>query len=136
MHIRTTEEKTLIGLEFATSLGALTGGLMLIVRPDGAILRAKLSALTGSPFGDWRVPGILLGMLGGGGFLLGGLLQTRGWVRAREVSIVCGIGLVGFEIAELAWIGFQPLEVLFVLVGLAVTSLAIRQKSQISHGPV
>ena len=31
-----------------------------------------------------------------------------------------------FEAAELAWLGFQPLEAIFAVVGLAVTWLAWR----------
>jgi len=43
---------------------------------------------------------------------------------ARELSMAAGTGLVCFEAFELAWLGFQPLEVMFVLVGLAVIVLA------------
>ena len=38
--------------------------------------------------------------------------------------MAAGTGLVCFEAFELAWLGFQPLEVMFVLVGLAVIVLA------------
>ena len=33
-------------------------------------------------------------------------------------------GLVCFEAAELAWIGFQPLEAVFALVGVTIVGLA------------
>ena len=81
--------------------------------PDGSLLRADSSALAGSPFSDWRVPGVLLAGLVGGGFLLAGWWQWRGRRHARELSMAAGAGLVFFEAAELAWIGFQPLEALF-----------------------
>jgi hypothetical protein len=40
------------------------------------------------------------------------------------MSMAAGAGLICFEAAELAWIGFQPLEALFAAVGVIVLSLA------------
>ena len=108
---------------------------MLLVRPDGSLLQAKLSALDGSPFSSWRVPGALLAALVGGGFLLTAEWQRRGLPYARALSIFAGVGLIAFEAAELAWIGFQPLEGLFGIVGAAVTLLALRQGSPMAQDP-
>jgi hypothetical protein len=44
--------------------------------------------------------------------------------HARELSMAAGAGLVCFESAELAWIGFQPLEAVFALVGVTIVGLA------------
>jgi len=119
-------EGALVTLEFATGTFALVGGILLIARPDGSLLRADRAALSGSPFGDWRVPGVLLFVLVGFGFLLAAECQRRRLRGARALSIVAGTGLVAFEIAELAWIGFQPLELAFAAVGVAVVVLAVR----------
>jgi hypothetical protein len=107
-----------------TGATGLAGGVLLASVPDGSLLHANPSALAGTPFGDWRVPGVLLAVLVGGGFLLTGWWQWRDHWHARELSIFAGIGLIAFEAAELAWIGFQPLQVLFTLVGLAIIGLA------------
>jgi hypothetical protein len=40
--------------------------------------------------------------------------------------MAAGAGLVCFEAAELAWIGFQPLEAVFAAVGVIVLGLAGR----------
>ena len=80
--------------------------------------------LAGSPFSDWRVPGVLLAGLVGGGFLLAGWWQWRGHRHARELSMAAGAGLVCFEAAELAWLEFQPLEAVFAAVGVIVIGLA------------
>jgi hypothetical protein len=124
--VRSCTERALVTLELGTGSAALVGGVLLVVRPDGSLLQADAAALEGSPFTDWRVPGVLLGTLVGGGFLLAGRWQ---WARkrlARRLSMLAGAGLVAFEAAEVVWLGFQPLEAVFAVVGLAVVVLARR----------
>lgn len=118
----------LVGLELVTGGAALVGGLLLIVAPDGSLMQADTGVLAGSPFHDWRVPGVLLGGLVGLGFLGVGAWQwSAGW-HARELSAAAGLGLIGFEAAEWVWLGFQPLELVFALVGACVTALAWRAR--------
>lgn len=109
-----------------TGATGLAGGLALIAVPDGSLLRADLATLAGTPFSDWRAPGALLAGLVGGGFLLAGYWQWRGRRRARELSMLAGAGLVCFEAAEVAWLGFRPLEAVFAAVGVTVLVLAWR----------
>jgi len=116
----------LVALELVTGATGLAGGVLLAAAPDGALLRADPATLARTPFADWRVPGVLLGGLVGGGFLLAGWWQWRGHRHARELSMAAGLGLVCFEAAELGWLGFQPLEAVFAVVGVAVTGLAWR----------
>jgi len=40
---------------------------------------------------------------------------------------MAGADLVCFEAVELAWIGFQPLEAVFAIVGVAIVILAWRR---------
>src|SRR5262249_53733769 len=58
----------------------------------GSLLRADPAVLAGTPFSDWRVPGVLLAGLAGGGFLLAGWRQWRGHRYARELSMAAGAG--------------------------------------------
>jgi hypothetical protein len=118
-------QRWLVGLELFTGAAGVAGGGALAARPDGSLLQAKLTALDGSPFRDWRVPGALLAILVGGGFLLSGTAELRRWRHARALSTLAGLGLVVFEGAELAWIGPQPLEALFAAIGIAVAALAM-----------
>jgi len=119
-------KRALITLELVTGAAALAGGALLAAAPDGSLLQANPAVLAGSPFSDWRVPGVLLAGLAGGGFLRAGWWQLRGHRYARELSIAAGAGLVCFEAAELAWIGFQPLEAVLAAVGVIVLGLAWR----------
>jgi hypothetical protein len=123
---RRRRQRTLVGLELFTGVAGAIGGLLLVAEPDGSLMDAKLSALAGSPFSDWRIPGVLLATLVGGGFLVAGLWQWRDGWHARELSLLAGLGLVAFEAVELVWIGFQPLEAVFGGVGVVVAGLAWR----------
>jgi hypothetical protein len=104
--------------------------VLLAAVPDGSLLRADPAVLASSPFSDWMMPGVLLAALVGAGFLLTAWWQLRALRFARELSVVAGAGLVCFEAAELLWIGFQPLEAVFAVIGVAIVSLARRPKSQ------
>jgi preprotein translocase subunit Sec61beta len=118
--------RALVTLELVTGVAGLAGGVLLAAAPDGSLLRADLAVLAGTPFSDWRVPGVLLAGLVGGGFLLAGWWQWRGHRHARELSMAAGAGLVCFEAGELGWIGFQPLEAVFAAVGVSIIVLAWR----------
>jgi hypothetical protein len=121
---RRWRRRVLIGLELLTGTTAVAGGLLLAAAPDGSLMRADPVALAGSPFADWRLPGVLLATLVGGGYLVTGSWQWRDGPWARALSMVAGAGLVVFEAFELAWIGFQPLQVVCAVAGTAVLVLA------------
>jgi len=42
------------------SIGAFYGGLAFIIRPDGSLFRMQVEILSGSPFRDFQIPGIIL----------------------------------------------------------------------------
>ncbi|WP_461170679.1 hypothetical protein [Arthrobacter sp. Z1-15] len=120
------QERLLMGLEFSTAAAALGGGILLAVRPDGAFLHADPAVLRRTPFSTWRLPGLLLAGGCGGGYALSGLLHLRRSRAARLISVAAGTALVGLEMWEIAFIEYQPLEVLFAGVGIAVVVLALR----------
>jgi hypothetical protein len=86
-------QRALVTLELVTGAAGLAGGVLLAAVPDGSLLRADPAALAGTPFSDWRVPGVLLARLVGGGFLLAGWWQWRGHRHARGLSMTAGRGL-------------------------------------------
>jgi hypothetical protein len=117
--------RVLVGLELFTGATALVGGVLLAIAPDGSLLAADPAVLIGSPFADYRWPGILLATLVGAGYLLTGFWQARSGVGARALSVFAGVGLVVFEASELLWLGFQPLEAVLAVIGAAVAVLAV-----------
>lgn len=50
----------LIVLQFLLGLGAIVGGGVFILAPDGHLMQIPLDLLKGTPFSDYLVPGILL----------------------------------------------------------------------------
>jgi hypothetical protein len=118
-------ERALARLELGTGVLAVIGGALLAIAPDGSLMNADPATLAGSPFADYRWPGVLLATLVGGGYLLTGLWQRRGGPGARALSVFAGVGLIAFEAAELLWLGFQPLELMFALVGVVVVTMAL-----------
>ena len=117
--------RVLVGLELFTGATALVGGVLLAIAPDGSLLAAAPAALAGSPFADYRWPGILLATLVGAGYLVTGFWQARAGVGARALSVFAGVVLVVFEASELLWLGFQPLEAVLAVIGAAVAVLAV-----------
>jgi hypothetical protein len=102
-----TDARVLAVLELGIGAAALAGGALLAAVPDGSLLRADPRVLIGTPFADWRVPGLLLATLVGGGFLLPVMAMAQPLACPRSFG-VRGVGLIAFEAAEVAWIGFQP----------------------------
>jgi hypothetical protein len=126
LNSRRRRTAALAALELLTGGAAIVGGVLLALRPDGSLLGAKRDALAGTPFSDWRAPGVLLATLVGGGGLVAGCSVLAHGRYARPISTLFGVGLFAFEVVEGAWIGFQPLQALFGAVGVGITAVANR----------
>jgi hypothetical protein len=115
----------LVRVELATGGSALLCGTLLALRPDGSLLGLPTRVLVGGPFTDWRLPGLLLAGLVGVGYLAAGAWERQRYPYRRELSILAGTGLVVFEAVEWRWLGFHPLQAVFMGVGAGVVSLAV-----------
>ena len=121
--------KAAVALEVLLSLGALAGGLVLVIAPRGEIMPLPLSALAGSPFDTYLVPGLILFGVLGLGPLVAALLA---WLRhplAPTAAVVVGVGLLIWVAVEVAIIGYSnepPLQAIYVILGVAIVLVAIR----------
>lgn len=125
--------RALVGLELITGASALLCGALLALRPDGSVLGLPVRVLEGTPFIDWRQPGLLLAGFVGVGYLVAGTAQRFRLPRRRELSVLAGSGLVLFEAVEWGWLGFHPLQAVFMAVGVAVTVLASTADVAVNH---
>ena len=122
---RARARRVLVTMELLTGGSALLSGGLLAIRPDGSWLGLPTQVLVGGPFADWRLPGLLLGALVGVGFLTAGTLERGRYRRSGQVSFLAGAGLIAFEAVEWRWLGFHPLQPVFMVVGACVVGLAV-----------
>jgi hypothetical protein len=121
--------KGALALELILSIGAVGGGLILMLAPRGEIMPLPLSALAGSPFDTYFIPGLILfGVLG-----LGPLVAARlVWLRhplAPAAAFVVGAALITWIGVEVAIIGYSnepPLQAIYMVLGVAILLGAIR----------
>ena len=121
--------KGALALEVVLGIGALAGGLVLMIAPRGEIMPLPLSALAGSPFDTYLVPGLILfGVLG-----FGPLVAARlAWLRhplAPTAAFIVGAGLLIWVAVEIAIIGYSnepPLQAIYGVLGVAILLVAIR----------
>jgi hypothetical protein len=130
--------KGALALEVVLSIGALGGGVVLMLAPRGEIMPLPLSALAGSPFDTYFVPGLILfGVLG-----LGPLIAARlTWLHhplAPVAAFVVGAGLLIWVAVEVAIIGYSnepPLQAIYGILGVAILLVAIRWLLDVGLSP-
>jgi len=79
----------LIILMVFESLGALYGGIILIIDPTGSLLKMPLTMLSNTPFSNYFIPGIILGILLGviPSFAAVGLVLRPRWKWANRINL-------------------------------------------------
>ena len=81
-------------------IGALAGGIALVAKPDGSIMRMPLAYLENSPFSDYLIPGLILGGLFGIGSLAVAAMGLFSLRAAPFLAFVVGCG-------QMIWIAVQ-----------------------------
>jgi hypothetical protein len=120
--------KAALALDVLLSVGALAGGAALIIGPRSEILPLPLSALKGSPFDTYFVPGLILfGVLGTGPLFAARLV----WLRNRlapPATVLVGIVLLVWLAVEIAIVGYSdnpPLQPFYLLLGATITIVGL-----------
>lgn len=118
---------TAIVLETFLGLGAVGGGLALMAGPSGEIIPIPVSALAGSPFADYFIPGAILFTVLGVGPLGAAVLAWRRHPMAPFLMSAVGgalliwlivqIGIVGYSDDPPLQAGYLGLGVVILLVG-------------------
>jgi len=91
-------------LQLFIGVGAVAGGLALILDSSGANVRMPLEMLNRSPFTDFLIPGIVLLIVNGLGSIAGGILSFKLFRYAAETALVLGAFLVAWILIQVYWI--------------------------------
>lgn len=107
-------------------LGALAGGIALVARPDGSVMHMPVSLLSGSPFADYLVPGLILGGLFGIGSFVVATLGVLRWRIAPFLAFAIGAGQMIWIIVQLSIIkSISVLHPAFFGVGLVIAVASV-----------
>ena len=120
--------KAAAALEIFLSFGALGGGGALVLGSRGEIIPLPLSALKGSPFETYLVPGLILFVVLGLGPLLAASLVWRRHPLAPLAAIGTGLALLIWLAVEIVIVGYTnnpPLQPFYLLLGIAITVVGL-----------
>ncbi len=119
----------IFGLAVIGALTTIAGGVGILT---GAIA-FPLEYLQGSPFVDYTIPGLALGILVGGSFLFAAVTIFTGREMGVLASALAGLFMIGFEVVEIAIVdrfggnGLSiavALQAFFSMLGLTIFGLA------------
>lgn len=108
---------------------AVTCGLILVAGQAEHLLQLSPDVLAGTSFGSFLVPGLLLAVAVGGGYLLAavGLFQRRAW--GAPASLAAGAVMLGWIVVEvllLGWVAPRILQPFIFSYAVATIGLALR----------
>jgi hypothetical protein len=95
-----------VALALLLSLGGLGGGALLWFDPSGAAIGLDLAVLASTPFVDFEIPGVVLFLANGVLPLAAGFFTATGHPRAPSWIAGAGAVLLGWMLAQLAWVGW------------------------------
>lgn len=123
--------KAAIGLEVILSVGALAGGALLFISPDGSGLGMPLSMLQHSGFKSFRIPGLILFVVNGLFPLVSANATQRRLPWAAQSVMAVGVLLVGWITVQVALLRsfYAPLHGTYLLLGLVIAALGLLQHS-------
>lgn len=102
--------------------------------PGGEILPLPVSALAGSPFADYLVPGAILFTVLGIGPLWVGVLTWHRHPLAPVMAAAVGGALLVWLIVQISIIGYSddpPLQAIYLALGVVLTAVGVRWTLQV-----
>lgn len=112
----------LVVVDLFAAVSAIVGAIGLVV----GFMDIPLSVLSGTPFADFTVPALLLGIVVGGSALVAAVIALFGPRRLESLaSAAAGCIMVGWMAVEIAMIGLGIwVQAAYFVVGLLMIGLA------------
>ena len=112
----------LVVVDLCAAVSAIVGAIGLVV----GFMDIPLSVLSGTPFADFTVPALLLGIVVGGSALVAAVIALFGPRRLESLaSAAAGCIMVGWMAVEIAMIGLGIwVQAAYFVVGLLMSGLA------------
>jgi hypothetical protein len=119
--------RLVVALEIFLGLGALFGGGLFILAPDGHLLGMPLRMLAGSPFRSFLVPGILLFTFVGVAPLIAARITTSHQAIAPLAAVVVGLTLMGWITVEMVILAGPGslFWVLYLVLGTVIAAIGV-----------
>jgi hypothetical protein len=133
--MRTSLFRGLGVLQAFIGIGAVAGGLSLVLDPSGRNLGTPIELLEKTPFTTFLVPGIVLFIVNGLGSFAGGVASFVKHRYAGELAMALGVFLVVWIVVQVYWMEPHWLHALYFALGIleVVLGWSVR-KSQRSSG--
>ena len=113
----------------STAIMAVTGGVVLIASPDGALVDTPTSWLSHSPFSSFLWPGLLLLLVVGVGNAIAGWSIVWDGVRANAWAFAGGAALLVWIVAEMVMLRtVNVLQLAFFGIAVVIMTEALRRR--------
>lgn len=114
-------------LQIFVGMGALAGGIPMLLNPNGQSQGLTTDALQNSPFDSYLIPGLLLVAVNGIGQLLSSSFSLKFKKEAGILGIIFGAALVVWIAVQMYYISLSSwMQPLFLAIGTVELFLGIR----------
>lgn len=118
-------------LQVFIGIGAVAGGLSLILDPSGESLGTPIQLLERTPFVTFLVPGIVLFAVNGLGSLVGAVASFAKHRYAGEMALALGVFLVAWIAVQVYWMEIHWLHVLYLGLGILEAALGLSVRKSV-----
>ena len=110
-------------LQVLIGVGAVAGGLALVLDPSGQRLGTPIELLEKTPFATFLIPGIVLFIVNGLGSLAGAIASFARQRYAGGMALALGAFLVAWIAVQVYWMGLHWLHTLYFCLGILEAAL-------------
>ncbi len=110
-------------LQALIGIGAVAGGLSMVLDPSGASLGTPIELLDKTPFATFLVPGIVLLTVNGLGSFAGAVASFARHRYAGEVALALGLFLIAWIAVQVYWMAPHWLHALYFALGILEVAL-------------